>query len=101
MKLHLLAQPALRTDAVAVADNEHPDHEFGVDRRPADLAVVRLQPLAKANQYPRHRRIDATQKMVRRNARFEIEQIEQLALIDRLPTHHDQGPHGDGITIRR
>src|SRR5262244_2462830 len=92
VKLHLLAQPALRTDAVAVADNEHPDHEFGVDRRPADLAVERLQLLAEASQYPRHRRIDPAQEVVRRNARFEVEQIEQLALIDRLPTHHDPPP---------
>src|SRR5712671_1478101 len=30
--------------------------------------------------------------MACRNARFEVEQIEQLALIDRLPTHHDAPP---------
>jgi hypothetical protein len=27
-----------------------------------------------------------------RNASFEVEDIEQLALIDRLPTHHDPPP---------
>jgi hypothetical protein len=32
------------------------------------------------------------QKMVRRNPPFEVEQIEQLALIDLLPTHHDPPP---------
>src|SRR5262249_2544101 len=68
------------------------DHELGVDRRPADLAVERLQLLTKPSQYPRHRRIDAAQQMVRWDARFEVEQIEQLALIDRLPTHHDPPP---------
>jgi hypothetical protein len=30
--------------------------------------------------------------MVLRNALLEVEQIEQLALIDRLPTHHDPPP---------
>jgi hypothetical protein len=30
--------------------------------------------------------------MPRRNAAFEVEEIEQLALIDRLPTHHDSPP---------
>jgi hypothetical protein len=30
--------------------------------------------------------------MVRGNAPFEIEQVEQLALIDGLPTHHDPPP---------
>ena len=31
---------------------------------------------------------DPAQKMTLRNASFEVEKIEQLALIDRLPTHH-------------
>src|SRR5215472_2073412 len=61
VKLDFLAQPALRSDAVAVADNQHPDHKLGVDRRPADLTVERLQPLAKVSQYPDHDRIHATQ----------------------------------------
>src|SRR5262245_14852004 len=92
VKLHFLAQPALRTDAVAVADDQHPDHEFGVDRRPADLAVEGPQLLAKVSHYPRHHRIDAAKKMVPRNTTFEVEEIEQLALIDILPTHHDPPP---------
>src|SRR5262249_12251711 len=92
VKLDLLAQPALRTDAVAVADNQHPNHELGVDRRPANLAVERLQLLAKVSQYPAHDRVDAAQQMVRRNTTFEVEEIEQLALIGLLSTHHDPPP---------
>src|SRR5215469_367091 len=65
VKLHFLAQPTLRTDAVAIADNQHPDHELGVDRRPADLAVKGPQLLAKVRHYPCHHRIDAAKKMVR------------------------------------
>src|SRR5689334_25427169 len=30
--------------------------------------------------------------MVRGNARFEVEQVEQLALLDGLPTHHSPPP---------
>src|SRR3954468_9388802 len=30
--------------------------------------------------------------MARRNAFFEVEQVKQLALIDRLPTHHGKPP---------
>jgi hypothetical protein len=30
--------------------------------------------------------------MAFRNALFEVEEIEKLALIDRLPTHHDPPP---------
>src|SRR5215468_4902132 len=92
VKLDLLAQAALRSDAVAVADNQHPDHELGVDRRPADLAVELLQLLAKVSQYPAHDTIHATQQVARRNARFEVKQIEQLALIGLLSPHHDPPP---------
>jgi hypothetical protein len=46
VEFDLLAQAALGTDAVAVADNQHPDHELRVDRRPTDLAVEGLQPFA-------------------------------------------------------
>jgi len=31
VKLHLLAQLPLRADAIAVADDEHPDHQLGID----------------------------------------------------------------------
>src|SRR5262249_26516788 len=64
----------------------------GVDRRPANLAVERLQLLAKVSQYPAHDRVDAAQQMVRRNTTFEVEEIEQLALIGLLSTHHDPPP---------
>src|SRR5262245_17905854 len=43
MQLDLLAQFALEADAVAVADNQHPQHQLRIDRGPADLAVERLQ----------------------------------------------------------
>ena len=39
VEMYLFTEPALRTDAEAVADDEHPDHQFGIDRRAADLAV--------------------------------------------------------------
>src|SRR5260370_37174132 len=58
----------------------------------ADLAIERFQSLTKLTQYPRHGRIDSAQEMALRNAPFEVEEIEQLALIDRLPTHHDPPP---------
>jgi hypothetical protein len=40
------------------------------------------------------------------NAPFEIEEVKQLALIDRLPTHHDpastaESLQQDGIMIRQ
>src|SRR6266852_4065575 len=92
MQLDLLAQSALGADAVAVAHDEHPQHEFGIDRRPADLAVEGLQLLAKRGQDLRYNRIDPAQQVVGRNAVFQVEQVEQMALIARLPTHHRPTP---------
>jgi hypothetical protein len=43
IELDLLAQPLLRANAEAVADNQHPHHQLGIDRRTTRLAVARLQ----------------------------------------------------------
>ena len=40
----------------------------------------------------RHDWIDPTKQMARRNAFFEVEQVEKLALIARLPAHHGPPP---------
>jgi len=60
-----LGQSALRTDAVAVADDEYPDHEFRVDRRTPDAAVVRCKFLVQILE--RHR---VTNTLIRRNKWF-------------------------------
>ena len=39
----LIAQPTLRTNAGAVADNQHAHHQLGIDRGPPDVAIVRPQ----------------------------------------------------------
>ena len=39
VQMDLLAQPPLRPDAEAIADDQHPDQQLGVDRRPAGRAV--------------------------------------------------------------
>jgi len=80
MKFDLLAQPPLEADAIAVADDEHSDHQLRVDRGSADVAVERRQLLAKVSQHPRHDWIDAAQEMILGNVFFEVEKIEQLAL---------------------
>jgi hypothetical protein len=73
MKLDFLAKLSLGADAVAVADNEHPNHQFGIDRRSANVAVERRKFLAQVGQSPRHNRIDPAQQMVNGNVSFEIE----------------------------
>ena len=92
MQFDLLAKPPLKANAVAVANDEHADHQLGVDRWPPDLAVERRKLLPELSQYPTHNRIDAAKEVAFRDALLKVEEIEQLALIDRLPTHHDPSP---------
>jgi hypothetical protein len=54
MQGDLLAEPPLRADAVAVADDEHPDHRLGIDRRTPDVTVVGLQLLVQIGERDRH-----------------------------------------------
>src|SRR5204862_5687614 len=51
VKRNLLAKPPLETHAVAVADDQHPEHELGVDRGPANVAVEGHQLLAQVSQH--------------------------------------------------
>jgi hypothetical protein len=51
-----------------------------------------LQLVAKISQYPRSDWIDPSQKMAHRNAPFEVKEVKQLALINRLMTHHGPSP---------
>ena len=85
MKLDLLAQLALIPDAVAVADNQHPQHQFGINRGPADLTIESLQLATELGQYARHDRIDPAQQMVFGDQFIEVERVKQPALIARLP----------------
>ena len=73
VKVDLLAQPPLGADAVAIADNQHPDHKLGIDRGPANVAVEGRQLVAKLSQYPGHHRIDPPQQVASRDAPFEVE----------------------------
>ena len=91
VEVHFLAQPPLRADAIAVANDEHPDHQLGVDRRTPNVAVMGLQLLVQIGKRDRHEHVDPTQQMVLGNAIFEPELVEQTALIPLLPPHHDPG----------
>jgi hypothetical protein len=73
VQLNLLAQPPLEADAVAVANDQHPDQELRIDRRSTDVAIERCQLLAQVSQHLHYNRIDPAQEMARRNAPFEVE----------------------------
>jgi hypothetical protein len=85
--VNLIAQVSLRSDAEAVTDQEHPDHQFGIDRRPADAAIEGRQippDLLKVDKP-----VDRPEQVVGRNMLFERELIEQRSLFDLPMPHHD------------
>lgn len=90
VKVDFLAEPALGTDTQAVADDEHADHELGIDRRPAGVAVERRKMLAQFAQI--EEAVNASKQVIARDVIFEVECVEQLILNGAL-THHDAYLH--------
>ena len=43
IEMDLFAEPPLGPDAKAVADDQHPDQQFRIDRGTAEMAVIRFQ----------------------------------------------------------
>ena len=76
------------TNAIAVKDQEHPDHQLGIDRGPADVAVKCLQLLVQIGQNGCRENIDPSQQVVRRDHLVEAKLVKQLPLISVLPPHH-------------
>jgi hypothetical protein len=79
-----------RSDLMDVADDQHPDHEFGVDRGPAGMAVVGLKLLVDPPKIEHG--VDLAREMIRRHHPIQIEFVEQLALASLPPPHHGPTP---------
>lgn len=86
IQMHFPTQAPFGTNAVAVGDDQHPDHQFGIDRRATCMVVVVGQVLAKFAQV--ESLIDAAQQIILGNVLFEIERVEQPVLPPRLLSHH-------------
>jgi hypothetical protein len=43
VEVDVITQPSFRSNAKAVTDQEHPDHQFGIDRRSTDTTIERRQ----------------------------------------------------------
>ena len=41
IEMYFLDQAPLRADAVEIANQQHADHQFGIERRTAHVAVIR------------------------------------------------------------
>ena len=86
VQMHFLAQPPLGSDAEAVADDQHPHHQLGIDRGTAGVAIEGGEVFAQFVEVEKS--INAAQQMVGWNVIVEVEGIKQSLLTARLRTHH-------------
>ena len=89
IEMNLFAQAALGTDAHAIADEQHADHQLGIDRRPAGVAVKRLQPVP--NVFKVKMPVDSPELMVGGHVVIETEIVKQPGR-RRLNAHHRRIP---------
>src|SRR5580698_2054209 len=87
IEVDLFAQPPLGADAEAIAYDQHPDHQFGIDRWPSHRAVKRGQLPPQLAEFDEP--VDRPQKMIGRNVPLKRELIEQRSLFDLPRSHHD------------
>ena len=90
VQMDLLAQPPLRADAEAVADDQHADQQFRIDRRPADLAVERRQLLPQPIEFDEP--VDRSQQVPLGHMPFERKLVKQSVLPDAAFPHHRLHP---------
>jgi hypothetical protein len=87
IEVGLFAKTPLRANAEAVADDQHADHQLGINRGAPRAAVERRQlspDVAKLDDP-----VDRPQKAIWRDVPFERELIEQRSLLDLPMSHHD------------
>ena len=97
LQVDLLAQPPLGADAEAIADDQHPDHQLGINRWPAHRRCRRPASLSRSSNNLRARQ---TCRLIRRNRwspGMRLSSVEHgkttAALFAGLPmSHHGKPP---------
>ena len=71
----------------AVTDQEHPDHQLGIDRGSTDAAVERRQVLP--DLFKIDKSVNRPEQVVGGDVPLERELVEQRSLFDLPMSHHD------------
>lgn len=87
--MDLVNQPTFRPDAVKIADQQHADHQLGVDRWPTGMAVESFQLTADSTKIQQP--VDPAQKMLSGDVLLDAKAVKQRFL-NLLPTHHRSIP---------
>ncbi|KZX95319.1 hypothetical protein A3722_18740 [Sulfitobacter sp. HI0027] len=88
VQMHLFAEPSLRTNAEAIADQQHPDQQLGIDRRAAGMAVEIRKVGADATQVDEP--INGSKQVILGNMILQRELVEQRRLRLLSWSHHRQ-----------
>jgi len=91
VQMDLVAEPALGADAEAVADDQHPDHQLGVDRGSPNLAVEGAQVRPQTRQVDDA--VDRAQQMFGWDVPLQAELVEQSLLRHPPFAHHPVALH--------
>jgi hypothetical protein len=84
----LLAQLPLRSNAVAIANYQHPDQQLRIDRGTAYVAIEGAQLLVQVAQRRRHENIDPPQQVVLWDHVIEPKLVEKTGLVSFRSSHH-------------
>ncbi len=90
VEIDFLAQPPFRTDAAAVADDQHADHQLRIARGATDRAVERRQSVPQTAKV--EKTVDLPQQVIGRNPIFQAKLIEKRRRIVALLPHHGRCP---------
>ena len=77
---------ALATDCENITDDQHPQHQLGIDRRSAGVTVIRRQFFTYPAQV--QDRVELAHQVVGWNQFIKTVRIEKLILIRLQPPHH-------------
>ena len=90
---HKIEAPPLGSDTHAVADNQNPQHQSGIDRRAADAAVQRLQ--FRAHLLEIEKSVNASEQVIVRDVVIEAEIVKSASPSS---SRSSAKQHEDGIT---
>jgi len=88
--LNLTAEQPLRTDRKDIPDDEHPDHQFRVNRRPAEGRVIGRQFRVHPRQIQHAG--DLAHAVIVRNDLIKAERVKKLTLVPLKTPHHRPPP---------
>src|SRR5213079_7024 len=88
--LNFATDQPLRADREDISHDQHPDHQFRINRRPTHGRIMRCKFAAEPGKIESS--IDLPYQMIFRDCVIELELVEKLRLFALQPTHHGLPP---------